>query len=389
MFAIIQSYLENISHKSKFTLVFLSALLPTVFLLYLIIQAGISLAPSQIAVLALALLAFMLIVVNVAMLSGKLITQLTAAQSALVAGDYQVRLLLSGSDEGNRLKMAFNDSARVIQRQFTKVNDSFFETGHSAQQLSSSAASVAVQLERQRESTEMIAAAIEEMSASIIDVAKQCRNVEENCQSTQTLTNECKGSIAQLINALQWLLDDILAVGDLMRNLEAHSKQITDISGIIKEISDQTNMLALNAAIEAARAGEYGRGFAVVADEVRSLAFRVGHSAEEITGTIENVSDRIQKVVASIEQTQLKTRQSVDNASMLDAALNEICEYMRTTFDNVSMIASSAEQQSQVSIDIGQNIESISSGVESNNRAAAESAEIADYLAKLTHHSIA
>ncbi|MGR9044267.1 MAG: methyl-accepting chemotaxis protein [Gammaproteobacteria bacterium] len=387
MFTLFQSYLEIISYRSKFALIMLSALLPIGFLIYLIFNASLTLSPFQLAGLALAIMIFVLTVVNVAILVDRLFMQLTKAHNALTGGDHSVRLLLRGSDEASRLYTAFNNSVRELNQRFTQVNDSIFETEHSSQQLKLSASSVAEQLNTERESTDMIAAAIEEMSASITDVAKQCRNVEENCQSTQRLTNESRTAIARLINALQVLLNDVLDVAELMRNLEEHSKQITNISKIIKEISDQTNLLALNAAIEAARAGEHGRGFAVVADEVRALASRVGRSAEEITGTIENISIKIQQAVSSIDHTQIKTKQGVDDATTLDDALNDIHTYMLTTFDNISMIATSAEQQSQVSIDIGQNIESISSSVESNSRAAFESANIANYLAELTQKS--
>jgi methyl-accepting chemotaxis protein len=265
-----------------------------------------------------------------------------------------------------------------------RIGDSIAETGHSAQQLKESASGVAERLDTQSENTEMIAAAIEQMSASIAEVANQCRNVEENCRSTQALTQSSKTSIEQLTGALRLLSDDVLSVTDLMRNLEEHSKQITQISEVIKTISDQTNLLALNAAIEAARAGEYGRGFAVVADEVRSLAAGVGRSAEEITGTIESIREKIRQAATSVEQTQSKTREGVKNASILGEALNEIHGYMVTTFDNVSMIATGIEQQSQVSTDIGRRIETISSGVESNARSAQESADIANHLAELT-----
>ncbi len=382
--SILQSFLNTIVFRKKLLLIVISAWLPSAILFARSLNAGVFFSAYELATVALAFLVCMLTAASAAARVDTLRLELNSAFESLSGGDFSVRLLQNGTDEAGALARAFNDTVRSLQRRFMRIGDSIAETGHSAQQLKESASSVAERLDTQSENTEMIAAAIEQMSASIAEVANQCRNVEENCRSTQALTQSSKTSIAQLTGALRLLSDDVLSVTDLMRNLEEHSKQITQISEVIKTISDQTNLLALNAAIEAARAGEYGRGFAVVADEVRSLAAGVGRSAEEITGTIESIREKIRQAATSVEQTQSKTREGVKNASILGEALNEIHGYMVTTFDNVSMIATGIEQQSQVSTDIGRRIETISSGVESNARSAQESADIANHLAELT-----
>lgn len=379
-----QSFLNTIAFRKKLLLIVISAWLPSTILFARSLSADVFFSAYELATVALAFLVCMLTAASAAARVDTLRLELNSAFESLSSGDFSVRLLQNGTDEAGALARAFNDTVRSLQRRFMRIGDSIAETEHSAQQLKESASGVAERLDTQSENTEMIAAAIEQMSASIAEVANQCRNVEENCRSTQALTQSSKTSIAQLTGALCLLSDDVLSVTDLMRNLEEHSKQITQISEVIKTISDQTNLLALNAAIEAARAGEYGRGFAVVADEVRSLAAGVGRSAEEITGTIESIREKIRQAATSVEQTQSKTREGVKNASILGEALNEIHGYMVTTFDNVSMIATGIEQQSQVSTDIGRRIETISSGVESNARSAQESADIANHLAELT-----
>ena len=389
MLALPKNFIEFFSYKLKFNVLVLCGLAPILLLTYIVVREAIEVSIAEKLFLILTTAIFLLSAVVIKSLAKASFTQLLNAQKSLANGDYSVRLLTSGTDEMSQLVLSFNDLARSVEEREIQVDDTISETGYSAEQLKLSARVVADQLDKQRENTDKISQAIEHMSSSIVDVAKQCRDVEGNCQSTQQLTTDGKASAESLISDLRLLLDDVVSVAGLMLNLEESSNQITGISEVIKEISGQTNLLALNAAIEAARAGEHGRGFSVVADEVRSLAKRVGHSAEEITGTIEIVREKVHQVVASIEQTQKKTEKGVKSVSSLGRGLSEIDDYMRVTFENVSKIASSTERQRDVSIDIGENIEVIASSVDANTKAAEESAKIANHLALKTAKEVA
>jgi len=384
-----KKFIEFFSYKLKFNVLVLCGLAPILLLTYIVVREATEVSIAEKLFLILTTAIFLLGAVVIKNLVKTSLIQLLNAQKSLAKGDYSVRLLTSGTDEMSQLVLSFNDLARSVEERKIQVDDTISETGYSAEQLKLSARVVADQLDKQRENTDKISQAIEHVSSSIVDVAKQCRDVEGNCQSTQQLTTDGKASAESLISDLRLLLDDVVSVAGPMINLEESSNQITGISEMIKEISGQTNLLALNAAIEAARAGEHGRGFSVVADEVRSLARRVGHSAEEITGTIEIVREKVHQVVTSIEQTQKKTEKGVESVSSLGSGLSEIDDYMRVTFESVSKIASSTERQRDVSIDIGENIEVIASSVEANTKAAEESAKIANHLALTTAKEVA
>jgi methyl-accepting chemotaxis protein len=118
-----------------------------------------------------------------------------------------------------------------------------------------------------------------------------------------------------------------------MDDINASSKKIADIIGVIDGIAFQTNILALNAAVEAARAGEQGRGFAVVASEVRSLAQRSAEAAKEIKGLIG----------ASVDKVESGTRQVTDAGT----TMTEIVNSVKRVSDIIGEITAASGEQSQ------------------------------------------
>ncbi|WP_247893213.1 methyl-accepting chemotaxis protein, partial [Azospirillum baldaniorum] len=125
---------------------------------------------------------------------------------------------------------------------------------------------------------------------------------------------------------------------DAMKRIEASSRKITDIIGVIDEIAFQTNLLALNAAVEAARAGDAGRGFAVVAQEVRNLAQRSAQASKEIKGLIldsdaqvkdgvelvKKAGDALEGIVSGVQQVAGLIAEMASASSEQAAALDEI-----------------------------------------------------------------
>jgi len=310
----------------------------------------------------------------------RLLRDLLAAHAQVERGDFSVRLAVGGRDEGSRLAARFNDMVREVGRTMTEIRDTTAEVAHSAAELKSSAGQVATATEQQEQSITETAAATEEMTASIDEVAAQSREAEQTSLAVSDLSAAGRQAIADSSAEIQSLARAVDDVAQLMAQLAQRSAEVTQVTGLIKDISDQTNLLALNAAIEAARAGEHGRGFAVVADEVRLLAQRARVSADEISGTIDTIQREIEQAVTRMAAASSQAQEGVAHAGGVTEALAKINGQALAALDSVQRIASSTRQQSAASNDIAQHVEQIAASAQQNSHAAAETAGIASHL---------
>jgi len=153
-----------------------------------------------------------------------------------------------------------------------------------------------------------------------------------------------------------------------MGDIDASSRKIAEIIGVIDGIAFQTNILALNAAVEAARAGEQGRGFAVVAGEVRSLAQRSAEAAKQIKALI---SDSVDKVQAGTHQVAEAGR-----------AMNDIVGQVQRVNDLISEISAATLEQTQGIGQVGDAVSQLDKVTQQNAALVEESAAAAESLSQ-------
>jgi methyl-accepting chemotaxis protein len=203
------------------------------------------------------------------------------------------------------------------------------------------------------------ASAIEELTASVTQIAEQTRSNavsagEANELTTSAVTDAGRGN--QSMKAMQRAMSEISEA----------SRSISKIIKVIDDIAFQTNILALNAAVEAARAGVHGKGFAVVAEEVRNLAQRSASAAKETTELIEG----------SISKTEAGTKIADETA----AALSAIVAGVEKAAALVSEIASASNEQAGAIAQVDRGIEQLSQVVQTNSATSEEAAAAAEEL---------
>lgn len=214
-------------------------------------------------------------------------------------------------------------------------------------------------LGQQCQETESVAAAVEELTHSINQVADAASEASKLAEQADKESTTGLDSIQSTIDEVNLMAEKLDHAQSIINKLSHDTQQIDSILEVITAITEQTNLLALNAAIEAARAGEAGRGFAVVADEVRSLASKTGDSANEIHAMIRQLQNTAENAVSAMEQGIGLSSSCKERANQTGDVLNTISTKLNLVTDSSIQIASAVEQQAQVTQEINRNITNI------------------------------
>lgn len=226
------------------------------------------------------------------------------------------------------------------------------------------------------------ATAMDEMNATVIEVAKNASNAADSAGQARFKAVNGAKVVIEAVDSITAVQKKSIVLKTDMEALDRQAGGIGQIMNVISDIADQTNLLALNAAIEAARAGEAGRGFAVVADEVRKLAEKTMAATKEVGEAISHIQQGARKNLENVEQSVATIEQATDLANQSGMALKEIVAMVEAATDQVRSIAAASEQQSAASEEITKSIDDINTISAETARAMAQSALSVSELAE-------
>ncbi|MEH6577720.1 MAG: methyl-accepting chemotaxis protein [Amphritea sp.] len=222
----------------------------------------------------------------------------------LAGGDLTQRLHVNEArgDELDKVGLAVNEMTASLSQVLTRVT-------HSSQTLDKGAADLSVNLSamvtnnsQTDEQAASVAAATEQISSSIRDMASATDVAHQQAQQAQLSADQGGAVITSAIDSLGKLATVFDDLNRQVGELETASGKVDGVTDMINGLAEQTNLLALNAAIEAARAGDAGRGFSVVADEVRSLAGKTVQATRDITDIIGAMHNGIQALLKAMQE---------------------------------------------------------------------------------------
>mgnify|MGYP000120153987 CR=1 FL=1 len=209
--------------------------------------------------------------------------------SRLAAGDLATPVTADLTGRFAKLKDDFNSAQRALQQVILQV--------------ASGAGSINVGVAEIRQASTDLAHRTEMQTSRIEKTAIHVAEVTQTVSETATAAAHANETVSVVRDDAERSGDVVRHAIEAMDGIARHSREISEIIGLIDGISFQTNLLALNASVEAARAGEAGKGFAVVASEVRALAQRSADAAQQVKARVTAAGDQVELGVTLVKET--------------------------------------------------------------------------------------
>ena len=284
----------------------------------------------------------------------------------LTTGDLRRRFAIAGQDRLADIACAIDRFVSSVQATVQGMGDTALQSSEASGEVAAGVGTLDEATRVQCDATSTAAAGIEQITVSIGEVAERAADTRSAADATSEVSERGAELSARASEKILVLAETVSQASAQVELLGSQSAEISRITGVIRDIAEQTNLLALNAAIEAARAGEQGRGFAVVADEVRKLAERTGKATQEISGMVVAIQDRTQLAVGGMREGAGLVSDGVLLVREVQEALQEIKGQMSRTLCMVNDISHSSAEQSNAMVTMAQSVERVSSMTDQN-----------------------
>lgn len=284
------------------------------------------------------------------------INEAVGVANKVASGDLTVDVQSQRGDEFGQLLAAFATMITNLRELIREIETGAASIASSSEELSTVTNQTSQGVAEQQSQTDQVATAMNEMVATVNDVAKSAEAAFEAANHASEKSGNGEKAVRETLEFVADLNKQSANATEQLKGLQTDTNNIATVLDVIKSVAEQTNLLALNAAIEAARAGEHGRGFSVVADEVRSLAQRTQTSAAEIETLINNLVTSAETSVNSMETGNRLAEQTLERAQLAGNVIQEMAQGVEEIRQYNSQIATAAEEQSSVAEEINQNV---------------------------------
>jgi methyl-accepting chemotaxis protein len=336
------------------------------------------------AALAIAVLLGALLTIHTFRVVNRPLTQLVGAAEQLGQGDLRIQLEGKMLREFGTLASAFNvmtERLRTIVSESVAISQQVSATASDlssiSEEVAASSSEVATAMveissgaEQQSHGLRTAADALHEMGDRAQEINRSTLHVMELSREIEEIAGTSSARVASALEMLLSIREVVHRSGSEVNELAAASVEIDRFVETISGIARQTNLLALNAAIEAARAGEHGRGFAVAADEVRKLAEGSGQAAREIAHSVKSIRERIEGVVATMEESTGQVAGVQEVSREAGMALQQIITSVESVRAAVDAVAEAGERNTNALEKVEETISGVYATAESHAASA-------------------
>jgi methyl-accepting chemotaxis protein len=266
--------------------------------------------------------------------TAKALTTTSEVLSRVAQGDLTRKIDDDYSGIFGQLKDDTNTTVERLREVVGRIKEATEAINTAAQEIAAGNQDLSSRTEEQASSLEETASSMEELNATVKQNAESARQANELATSSNEIAVRGGQMVKQVV--------------ETMSGIQASSKKIADIVGVIDSIAFQTNILALNAAVEAARAGEQGRGFAVVATEVRNLAQRSATAAKEIKLLIAESVDKVEGGAQLVHEAGSTMDEVVTSFQQVARLVVDISNASREQSSGIEQVTQAVSQMDEV-----------------------------------------
>ncbi|MBD7985000.1 methyl-accepting chemotaxis protein [Sporosarcina sp. Sa2YVA2] len=307
------------------------------------------------------------------LISGPL-RRLAAEASVIASGDLTGQdVIVKSQDELRALAISFNEMKHNLRNLIGNVSDNALHLTASAEELSASTNEVSNSSEEISKAIENISLgaqtsassasesslAMEETASGVQRIAESTVTLHASAEDTMRIGNESGKTMQTAKKQMSLIHASSSQTNEMIKRLSQQSSEIENITKVITDITEQTNLLALNAAIEAARAGEHGKGFAVVADEVRKLAEQSKASASQIVELTSAIQRDTKSVEAAVQESLTYAAQGVDVMDEAGQSFLTIVDAVQIMNDQIGEISAATEEISASAEEVSASVSNI------------------------------
>jgi len=287
--------------------------------------------------------------------------------------DLSCNVNINSHDEIGKILESLNKMVIDFRNTILQLHSSIDTTNITTKELEKIVEIIENQTIQNKENSQKIAEFVHDVLNRLDKIEESTINVTEDLKKTDEVLDKFSNSLNNVVTLINQENENQQNIVSKVETLKNQAESIKEVTKMISEIADQTNLLALNAAIEAARAGEHGRGFAVVADEVRKLAERTQKSLEEINSNISLITHNINEIT----EDSIKTSQNIEKITELS---NNLMKEAENTKENLQTTFNSSQEVMKHTIYISTKTKSFTNIVNSIVNLSEEIVKIKDKI---------